>query len=104
MAEEVLEMDNLDRACVYIVRENTLDMAVHLATFWSETKNRWVQEYADAVAPEILEKMTPANRAIVMRAARANLGLDCEKSKGAHGACGATCSGGNCSDCSSCSC
>lgn len=91
-------MDNLDRNQVYVVRENTLDMAVHLITFWSATKNRWQQEYADAVPADILAAMTPANRAIVMRAARANLGLDCEKS--AHG----TCNHGNCTDCSGCDC
>lgn len=98
MAESVL-MDHLDRSQVYVVRENTLDMQVHLITFWSEAKNRWVQEYADGIAPEIVAAMSPANRAIVMRAARANLGLECA-GKGAHGAC----AGGNCNDCTSCNC
>lgn len=101
MTQEVLEMDNLDRSRVYVVRENTLDMAVHLITFWSERRNRWVQEYADCVPAEALAKMSPANRAIVMRAARANLGFDCEKSD--NGSCG-SCKGGSCTDCSSCEC
>jgi len=94
---EALSLDNMDRTRVYIVRENTLDMAVHLATFWSERKNRWVQEYADCVPAVEMAKMTPENRAIVMKAARANLGIECTPGKGA-------CSGGGCSDCSSCSC
>ena len=97
MADAVL-MDHLDRTQVYVVRENTLDMQVHLITFWSEAKNRWVQEYADAVPAEIVAAMSSANRAIVMRAARANLGFDCV-GKGAHGACG-----GSCGDCNDCTC
>ncbi len=96
---EALNLDNLDRTRVYVVRENTLDMAVHLVTFWHEAKNRWAQEYADCVAPEIMAKLSPENRAIVMRAARANLGLECEKS--AKSGC-SSCQGGSCSDCSSC--
>jgi len=68
-------LEDEDRGRVVIIGEGTLDTVIYLARFWSVQKQRWVQEYADAVPEAELRAMTGENRAKVMKAGFKNLGM-----------------------------